>query len=91
MGAIASECGGKCKPALQLWCKHVNRPGGWLECCFRPTETVGLLGTGAQDVHLDFHTVPELYKQASGTSLLSKPFSKRLKEHGCLCSGVFDQ
>ena len=23
-------------------------------------ETVGLLGTGAQDVHLDFHTAPEL-------------------------------
>ena len=25
------------------------------------TETVGLLGTGAQDVHLDFHTAPELW------------------------------
>ena len=24
------------------------------------TETVGLLGTGAQNVHLDFHTAPEL-------------------------------
>ena len=23
------------------------------------TETVGLLGTGAQDGHLDFHTAPE--------------------------------
>ena len=23
-------------------------------------ETVGLLGKGAQDVHLDFHTAPEL-------------------------------
>ena len=31
-----------------------------LKCCFRSTETVGLLGTGAQDVHLDFHTPPEL-------------------------------
>ena len=31
-----------------------------LKCCFTCTETVGLLGTGAQDVHLDFHTVPEL-------------------------------
>ena len=28
--------------------------------CFTSTETVGLLGTGAQDVHLDFHTAPEL-------------------------------
>ena len=35
-----------------VWC--------WLKCCFTSTETVGLLGTGAQDVHLDFHTVPEL-------------------------------
>ena len=24
------------------------------ECCFTSTETVGLLGTGAQDGHLDF-------------------------------------
>ena len=30
-----------------------------LKCCFTSTETVGLLGTGAQDGHLDFHTVPE--------------------------------
>ena len=34
---------------------------GWLvECCFTSTENVGLLGTGAQDGHLDFHTAPEL-------------------------------
>ena len=33
---------------------------GWLKCRFTSTETVGLLGTGAQDVHLDFHTAPEL-------------------------------
>ena len=32
-----------------------------LKCCFTSTETVGLLGTGAQDGHLDFHTAPELY------------------------------
>ena len=32
-----------------------------VEWCFTSTETVGLLGTGAQDVHLDFHTAPELY------------------------------
>ena len=30
------------------------------ECCFTSTETVGLLGTGAQDGLLDFHTAPEL-------------------------------
>ena len=32
-----------------------------LKCCFTSTETVGLLGTGAQDGHLDFHTAPELW------------------------------
>ena len=31
-----------------------------LKCCFTSTETAGLLGTGTQDVHLDFHTAPEL-------------------------------
>ena len=31
-----------------------------LKCSFTSTETVGLLGTGAQDGHLDFHTAPEL-------------------------------
>ena len=28
--------------------------------CFTSTEIVGLLGTGAQDIHLDFHTAPKL-------------------------------
>ena len=32
---------------------------GWMKCCFTSTETVGLLGTGAQDGHLDFHTALE--------------------------------
>ena len=31
-----------------------------VECCFTSTETVDLLGTGAQDDHLDFHTASEL-------------------------------
>ena len=32
-----------------------------LKCgCFTSTKTVGLLGTGAQDGHLDFYTAPEL-------------------------------
>ena len=35
--------------------------GWWLKCCFTSAETVGLLGTGAQDGHLDFHTAPELW------------------------------
>ena len=50
-----------------LFLVHVNLPkpavmrkGRELKCCFTSTETVGLLGMGAQDVHLDFHTAPEL-------------------------------
>ena len=39
----------------------VSRLIGWLKCCFTSTETVGLLGTGAQNSHLDFHTAPELW------------------------------
>ena len=31
----------------------------WLKCCFTSTETVGLLGTRAQDGYLDFHTDPQ--------------------------------
>ena len=37
----------------------------WLKWCFTSTETVGLLGTEARDVHLDFHTAPELWVLAS--------------------------
>ena len=42
--------------------RHGNRQLNLLllKCCFTSTETVGLFGTGAQDVHLDFHTTPEL-------------------------------
>ena len=32
-----------------------------VECCFTSTETVILLGTRAQDGHLDFHKAPELW------------------------------
>ena len=41
----------------------------WLKCCFTSKETVGLLGAGAQDVHLNFHTAPELWETNSSTSL----------------------
>ena len=52
-----------------------------LKCCFMSTETVGLLRTGAQDVHLDFHTAPGLRQCAcalrsgflSGTLSLTDP------------------
>ena len=42
----------------------------WLKCCFTSTETVGFLGTGAQDGHLDFHTAPELWTYCPAYCLL---------------------
>ena len=39
-----------------------------LKCCFTSTETVGLLGTGAQDVHL---IVQELCESRGGRPRLS--------------------
>ena len=44
---------------------HVSQ----VQCCFTSTETVGLLGKGAQDGHLDFHTAPELRTGAELTAL----------------------
>ena len=41
----------------QLLCSDVTAV---VEYCFTSTETIGLLGTGAQDGHLDYHTAPEL-------------------------------
>ena len=32
-----------------------------VECCFTSTETVDVLGTGAQNGHLDLHTAPEVW------------------------------
>ena len=43
---------------------------GWLKCCFTSTETVGSLGTGAQDVHLDFHTAPELSMEVAAAAVV---------------------
>ena len=40
-----------------------------LKCCFTSTETVGLLGTGAQDAHLDFHTAPEFWGWRTGKDI----------------------
>ena len=40
-------------------CIH-NMHGLLMKCCFTSTETVGLLGTGAQDGHRDFLAAPEL-------------------------------
>ena len=42
------------------------------------TETVGLLGTGAQDVHLDFHTAPGLCRSAWKSYSYPNPTPSRL-------------
>ena len=53
-GCTASWAGVSCK-MIGLLSSRSSR----LKCCFTSTETVGLLGTGAQEVHLDLHTAPE--------------------------------
>ena len=45
------------KVMASMWCCTLL-----LKRCFTSTETAGLLGTGAQDSHLDFHTAPELWE-----------------------------
>ena len=52
---------------------NINTRLTLLKCCFTSTETVGLLGTRAQDVHLDFHTAPELPRLTSGAVLMIIP------------------
>ena len=44
-----------------------------VKCRFTSTETVGLLGTGTQDGHVDFHTAPELWQTQtiSGVSFIT--------------------
>ena len=55
------EHGGPCAAV-----RAALRPWTLVERCFTSTETVGLLGTGAQDGHLDFQTAPELSVPGSG-------------------------
>ena len=51
-----------------------------LKCCFTSTETVGLLGTGTQDVHLDLHTAPELWRVTNQDN----PFYEAAAQHKSL-------
>jgi len=61
----------------------------WLvECCFTSTETVGLLGTGAQDGHLDFLTAPEFWWcLCARKSLMYSTPSLRRSPQRCLWDG----
>ena len=51
----------------------IPAPSWLVKCCFTSTETVDLLGTGAQDGHLDFHTVPEFWLIDSWLSVALRP------------------
>ena len=51
--------GGGCSVLCAMWFA-TEAETVVLKCCFTSTETVCLLGTGAQDGHLDFDTAPEL-------------------------------
>ena len=63
-------------------------PRGWLvECCFTSTETVGLLGTRAQDVHLDFHTAPELWPRGGERGRLYLTLHCNRKNDWCIKMG----
>ena len=65
---------------LKTQCSHAQN--GFLlklKCCFTSTEIVGLLGTGAQDVHLDFHTA--LSSDFSSPSEASGEFVDSLKNN----------
>ena len=42
-----------------------------LKCSFTSTETLGLLGTGAQDVNLDFYIAPDDEKQDKRRGILA--------------------
>ena len=42
---------------------------GWLKCCITSTETISLLGKGAQDIHLDFHTARSVSLAGAATSI----------------------
>ena len=53
---VHGEQGNKIMYVAQQECVKQTWLVGWLKCCFTSTETVGLLGTGAQDVHLDFQS-----------------------------------
>ena len=44
-----------------------------LSVALRPQKNVGLLGTGAQDGHLDFHIAPELPSVAMNRNWFLKP------------------
>ena len=70
----------------QIWCIRIRQMSlsCWLKHGFTSTglETVGLIGSGAQDIHLDFHTAPELCE-----FIIISNITQENKYHWCcLCS-----
>ena len=59
-----------------------------LKCCFTSTETVGLLGTGAQDVHLDFHTAPELCMEVGCGGIIYLSLQCHQQNDSCVKMGI---
>ena len=57
---------------------HVHRP-------------VGLLGTGAQNVHLDFHTAPVLCVGLSGETVLLKTLKSNTAIQECQLQNTLHQ
>ena len=53
------------------------------------TETVGLLGMGAQDGHLDFHTAPELCYLKQNCNVIYKHIKPCLKNVELCTPAVF--
>ena len=69
-------CSGKrvqCPMLLYAQRDRTDYYGRGVQCCFTSTETVGLLGTGAQDGHLDFHTAPVLWEHRTLESSSNTP------------------
>ena len=60
-----------------------------LKYCFKSTETVGLLGTGAQDVHLDFLTVPELWVYKSVVDRFYIGLLSSLEQTHCVFGTIY--
>ena len=54
-----------------------------LKCCFTSTEAVSLLGTGTQNVHLDFHTAPELWSREMFSTLLTYITEQEIPKKWC--------
>ena len=61
---------GEPRTATSTFTQLLSPESQLVRCCFTFTETVGLLGTGAQDGHLDFHTAAELWNRSRSSGFV---------------------